>query len=143
MRRSRPTKVKADPPYDTSLTMESNTRHTSGKAVYASATDRTKDVFSSDPYEDPTLSELKPTTDTTQDTSQPQLPPNVETLLKAVTNRFEQMLHQSVDKILKKLQVVEDNCAASLEFKRKRIDELFLYRQRVESEFSILKEEDI
>lgn len=87
-------------------------------------------------HEEPTLRELKPTTDTATDTSLPQLPPNVESLLKAMTDRSEQMLHKSGDKVLKKLQVVEDNFAASLEFKRKRIDELFLHRKPLNQGFT-------
>ena len=58
------------------------------------------------------------------DLDPPILPASLETFFKKATERFEKMIRSAVDSFITKLDDLEANLGASLEFERKRVDEL-------------------
>ena len=143
------TKTNEDPPSDTSPEADKQPRDTLGKDLHEGS-DRTDDSVSTlsgaTSEQTPSQDTSTPTPDAdisppNLDTSPPILPASVEIYLQAATDRFEKMLQKSIDKIVKKLESVEDNLAASLEFERNRIDGLYQHQQRVETELAELQVE--
>ena len=76
----------------------------------------------------------------------PHLPADLVTYFKSATEKFEEMIRTSVNSFIKKLNDLETQLGASLEFERKRIDEMKTKQdemntkvQDMENEISVLK----
>ena len=62
--------------------------------------------------------------DETNDLHAPHLPATLETYFKQATEKFEKMIRTAVESFIHKLNDLEANIGASLEYERKRIDDL-------------------